>query len=342
VSGTTSMLPEATQHKAQSVTKPAALATPLVSVIIPVYNGEAYIAQAVRSALDQEHAAKEIIVVNDGSTDGTLAVLRSFGDAIRIVDQVNGGPPQARNAGLHVARGDYLAFLDADDVWVQGKLAAQVAHMQTHPEVGACYTRWHVWAPDAVGVFTLPEFARQPLLNVPVDPVRSGWIYGRLLFDCELLTTTVMIRRTVMQQVGEFDVGLWNGDDYDYWIRLSRAAPITCLDAPGAMYRVVPNSVSRKPRETNDEHVVITSALKRYGLTGPGGVHVDAAAMRKRIDGLVFQHGYTHLHRGNAAIALRSFAQNLRVRPWHAKLWLHAFTALIKLTRQRATQLLNR
>jgi len=176
------------------------------------------------------------------------------------------------------------------------------------------------------------------LRDVSVDPVRSGWIYGRLLFDSELLTTTVMIRRTVMQQVGEFDVGLWNGDDYDYWIRLSRAAPITCLGAPGALYRVVPNSVSRKPREVNDEYVVITRALQRFGLSGPGGVHVDAAAMRKRIDGLVFQHGYTHLHHGSAAIALRSFAQNLRLRPWRVKLWFHALTALFKLTRQGATR----
>ena len=308
---------------------------PLVSVVIPAYNCAAFVAQAVRSVLDQDHANKEVIVVNDGSSDGTLAVLQGFGDAIRVVDQQNGGPPRARNAGLQAARGEYIAFLDADDVWIQGKLSAQVAHMQAHPEVGTCYTRWHVWAPDADGVFRLPAFASQPLRDPAVDAERSGWIYGRLLFGSELLTTTVMIRSSVARQVGEFDVRLFNGDDYDYWIRLSRAAQISCLDAVGALYRVAPNSVSRKPRETNDEHMVISLALERFGLVGPDGSAVDPGAMRRRIDHLVFQHGYVHLLRGNPRTAMASFAQNLRDRPWSAKLWIHWLSALVKLTRQR-------
>jgi glycosyltransferase involved in cell wall biosynthesis len=309
----------------------------LVSVIIPVYNCQAYIAQAVRSALEQDHPSKEVIVVNDGSTDGTLAVLREFGDAIRVVDQPNGGPPRARNAGLRAARGDYVAFLDADDVWIQGKLSAQVAHMEAHPEVGTSYTRWHVWPPDADGAFTSPAFAARPLRDVPIDATRSGWIYGRLLFDSELLTTTVMIRMSVVRQVGEFDLKLFNGDDYDYWIRLSRVAQIACLDAVGALYRVVPNSVSRRPREVNYEHVVIAQAVQRFGLTAPDGVRVDPGAVRRRMDGLVFQHGYVHLRSGNAAIALRAFAQNLRLRPWRPELWVHAIGALFKLAVQRET-----
>lgn len=311
---------------------------PLVSVIIPVYNCEAYVAQAVRSALDQDHPNKQVIVVNDGSTDGTLAVLRQFGSAIDVVDQPNGGPPRARNAGLQAARGKYIAFLDADDVWVQGKLAAQVAHMEAHPEVGTSYTRWHVWDPGDDGVFRPPAFAAAPLRDVAIDTTRSGWIYGRLLFDSELLTTTVMIRKSVMDKVGEFDVRLFNGDDYDYWIRLSRVAPISCLDAVGALYRVVPNSVSRRPRETNDEYVVISQAVERFGLAAPHGATVNADAVRRRLDALVFQHGYTHLRRGSPSIALRAFSQNLRRRPWRPKLWVHLIDALFKLaTRREAT-----
>ncbi len=312
---------------------------PLVSVIIPVYNCQAYIAQAVRSALEQDHPNKEVIVVNDGSTDGTLAELEPFGNAIRVVDQPNGGPPRARNAGLQAACGEYVAFLDADDVWVQGKLSAQVAHMQAHPEVGTSYTRWHVWAPDTDGVFTPPAFASIPLRDVPIDAARSGWIYGRLLFDSELLTTTVMIRMSVVRQVGEFDLKLFNGDDYDYWIRLSRVAQIACLDAVGALYRVVTNSVSRRPREVNDEHVVIAQAVERFGLTAPDGAPVDPGAMRRRMDGLVFQHGYIHLRRGNPAIALRAFVKNLRHRPWRPKLWVLAIDALLKLAIRRSTSL---
>jgi glycosyltransferase involved in cell wall biosynthesis len=304
---------------------------PLVSVVIPAYNCQAYVAQAVRSALEQDYPNKQVIAVNDGSTDGTLAVLRGFGDAIQVVDQTNGGPPRARNAGLHAARGDYIAFLDADDVWVQGKLSAQVAHMEAHPQVGASYTHWHVWAPAADGVFTPPAFAAIALHDLTVDARFSGWIYGRLLFECELLTTTVMVRRALVQQVGEFDLNRFSGEDYDYWIRLSRVAPISCLNAVGALYRVVPDSVSRRPHETNNEHEVIAAAIARYGLTGPDGAVVDARAVRARMDSLVFQHGYVHLRRGNPATALRAFAQNLRARPWRPKLWLHAADALVKI-----------
>jgi glycosyltransferase involved in cell wall biosynthesis len=310
---------------------------PLVSVIIPVYNCQAYVAQAVRSALEQDYPNKEVIVVNDGSTDGTLAVLREFGNAIRVVDQPNGGPPRARNAGLQAARGDYIAFLDADDVWIQGKLSAQVAHMQAHPQVGTNYTQWHVWRPEANGVFIPPAFASIPLRDVPIDTKRSGWRYGRLLFGSEMLTTTVMVRRSVVDQVGEFDLDLFNGDDYDYWIRLSRTAEIACLDAVGALYRVVPNSVSRRPREINDEKVVITKAVERFGLTGPDGAPIDPRAMRRRMDGLEFQHGYVHLRSGDPCVALLSFARNLRLRPWRLNVWAHVFEALFKLAARRGT-----
>jgi glycosyltransferase involved in cell wall biosynthesis len=316
--------------------------SPLVSVIVPVYNCETYVEEAIRSVLEQDYPAKEIIAVDDGSTDGTLAVLRGFGDHIRVVAQPNGGPPRARNAGLREARGDYIAFLDADDVWLQGKLSVQVAHMEANPDVGVCYTGWHVWAPGHDGGFRRPEFAKQPLQSVPIDPIMSGWIYGRLLFECELLTTTVMIRASVARAVGEFDIRLFNGDDYDYWIRLSQAGKITRLDCIGALYRVVPNSVSRKPRTINDEHLVIQLALERFGLTGPDGAEVDPAAMASHMDALVFQHGYLHLKRGDPRIALRAFAANLRRRPWHPKLWYHTLTALAKLARSNEAAALTR
>ena len=303
---------------------------PLVSVIIPAYNCQALVAEAIDSALSQDHPAVEVIVVNDGSTDATIEVLRGFGDRIRIVDQANGGPPRARNAGLSAARGDYIAFLDADDVWVQGKLSAQVAHLQQHPEVGTCYTGWHVWQPSADGTFERPEFAQHRLRDVAIDDSKSGWIYGRLLFDCELLTTTVMIRASIARQVGEFDRRFFNGDDYDYWIRLSQAAKISRLDCLGALYRVVPNSVSRKPRVTNFELEVIQTALQRFGRSGPGGTEVAQAAIDRRIDGLIYQHGRLHLASGDAGLAFQAFAQNLRSDPWRPKLWLHALNALIK------------
>lgn len=309
---------------------------PLVSVIIPVYNGEAFIAEAVESALDQDYPHKEVIVVNDGSNDGTMQVLRRFGDRIRILDQVNGGPPRARNAGLAVAAGEYIAFLDADDVWLQGKLTAQVTHMEAQPGVAVSYFQWHVWASEAGG-YHRPEFSREPLRQVRVDDERSGWIYNRLLYDCELLTTTVMLRASVARKVGEFDVNLWCGEDYDYWLRMSQAGKISRLEPAGALYRVVPGSASRHARPINDELQVIQSNLTRFGLTDPSGAVVDKARLAMRLDALVFQHGYSHLHQGDPSIALEAFAANLRRRPFQPKLWLHACDAWLKRVRQPKT-----
>ena len=302
----------------------------LVSVIIPAYNCEKYIAEAVESVLAQDYPSVEIIVVNDGSTDGTMDVLRTFGDKVRIVDQTNGGPPKARNAGLLAAKGDYIAFLDADDVWLPQKISAQVAHLEANPDVGTCYCSWHVWPADKDGVFRKPTFYSQPFSDFSSISSKSGWIYDRLLFDCELLTTTVMIRSSVARRVGEFDVNLWNGDDYDYWIRLSQAAKISCLAPIGALYRVVEGSVSRRAKPINHELLVIKRAIGRFGLTDPAGTQIDADKISHRLDSLIFKFGYLHLRSGDPAVALSAFLENLQLRPLQPKIWLHVVEAFFR------------
>ena len=303
---------------------------PLVSVILPVYNGQTYLAQALDSALVQDYPNTEFIVVDDGSTDGTAEVLRGFGNRIHVLHQANGGPQRARNAGLAAARGEYIAFLDADDVWLQGKLSAQVAHLQANPEVGACCFRWHVWPTDSDGHFRLPEFAARPVSNVREDAQKSGWVYSRLLFDCELLTTAVMLRASTVHAVGVFDVDLPCGEDYDYWLRVSQVAPVSRLEPAGALYRVVAGSVSRRARRDNEELMVIQRAVQRFGLSDPAGNRVDETRLRERIQALIFQHGYLHLKRGDPAIALAAFKEVLRARPWRPKLWLLALGAWVK------------
>jgi glycosyltransferase involved in cell wall biosynthesis len=98
-----------------------------VSVLIPVYNGEAFIETAIRSALGQRGVSTDVIVIDDGSTDGTPAILRSFGSTIRVLRQANAGHVRARNNGARLARGDWFAFLDADDEWLPDKLSQQLA-----------------------------------------------------------------------------------------------------------------------------------------------------------------------------------------------------------------------
>ncbi len=303
----------------------------LVTVIIPVYNCAAYIAEAVDSALSQDDVATEIIVVNDGSTDNTLDVLARFRDRIHVIDQKNAGPPAARNAGLAAARGDYIAFLDADDVWIQGKLAAQVRHLDQHADVGTVFTHWHVWTAEPDGSFARRPEIESRRVSDEIDVANSGWLYNRLLFDCELLTTTVMLRGSMVRQLGGFDLSLFNGDDYDYWLRASRAGKVTKLASVGALYRILPNSVSRKPRDINFEYEVVSRAASRYGLVGPDGTTTTPADLQRRLEALELAHGYVHFLRGDPRVAYSAFRSALARDPARPRLWLHALRAGVKL-----------
>lgn len=303
----------------------------LVSVIIPAYNAAAYVAEAVDSVLAQDYPAVEVIVVNDGSKDDTLEVLKRYGERIRVIDQANAGPPRARNAGLAAVRGEFVAFLDADDVWLPTKLSAQVAHLQAHPDVGTVFTRWHVWPPGADGVFRVPVVSPVPVPGGPVVPEYSGWMYTRLLLECHLLTTTVMMRMSMVDEIGGFDVNLFNGDDYDFWLRASRFAKVDQLDGIGAYYRVVEGSVSRKARPVNFERVVIEQAVKRWGLAdAKSGNAMAPGVMQRHLDDLTIQFGYGHLVAGDPRVAWDSYAEVLARNPWRVSLWPAATRALVK------------
>ena len=304
--------------------------TELVSIIIPVFNCETYIVEAIESALAQTHHPIEIIVVNDGSTDGTMLALRSFGDRIKVIDQANGGVAKARNAGLAAAKGEYVAFLDADDVWLPGKVSAQVRSLDANPDVGACYVAWHVWSPDTDGSFHRPEFVFESVDSIRIDTKKSGFIYGRLIFDCEMLTTTVMIRSSIVRKIGEFNNNLKCGEDYDYWLRLSQITKINCLSCIYALYRVVVGSASRRAPSQNYELTVIKTAIERFGLTDSSGIKIDPKRIKKRMDTLVFRFGYIHLRQGDPSLAIAAFSESLRSRPLQPKIWLHVVEAFFR------------
>src|SRR4051812_6975653 len=163
--------------------------SPLVSVIVPAFNDERYLGEALKSALAQDYANKEIIVVDDGSTDSTPQILSTFSREIRVFRQSNGGAPVARNAAIAQARGKYLAFLDADDLWLPQKLSAQITYLEAHPDVGMVYSAWAEWRPDADGSFA-PSAPPHPAVDLEIERSSSGWLYNQLLLECVIHTTT--------------------------------------------------------------------------------------------------------------------------------------------------------
>ncbi|MCF8112160.1 MAG: glycosyltransferase family 2 protein, partial [Desulfobacteraceae bacterium] len=124
--------------------KNASSENPLISVVIPVYNRGAWIAEAVDSVLSQDYEPLELIVVDDGSNDATGEILSSYGSRIRVISQANAGVSAARNRGAAEAAGDWIAFLDSDDYWLSGKLSAQTAFFKKNPGIRICQTE-EIW-----------------------------------------------------------------------------------------------------------------------------------------------------------------------------------------------------
>lgn len=179
---------------------------PLTTCIIPVYNGAAFLAEAVTSALAQTHPAMEIVIVDDGSTDQTPEVARSFGDRVSYVHQANAGPAVARNTGLAAARGELVAFLDADDLWHETKVARQLAVLQAHPDLDFVVALVQNFWTDAVAN------ERENFRDHPRAKPLPGYVTG-----------TLLARRGVFDRIGGFDPGRPHTDATEWFLR-ARAA----------------------------------------------------------------------------------------------------------------------
>ena len=191
-----------------------------VSVVIPVFNGAPFVAKAVASVRAQAHGDVEILVVDDGSTDGTQEVLKRLeeSDGIRWFQRSHGGPARSRNFGIEAARGQYIALLDCDDVWLPGKLAAQLAIMRTRPEVGLVHTDFDVRFEDG----TLEE---RVIARSSREPMVQAFAGGHVA-----LPSTLLIRKSVLDQVGRLDPELYGSEDSDLTIRLFRVTSFECID----------------------------------------------------------------------------------------------------------------
>lgn len=195
-----------------------------VSVIIPCYNSERTIRRAIASVRAQGLDGIEIVVVDDGSSDDTCRVAQEADPDIRLVDlPVNSGVSHARNAGLAVARGRYVAFLDADDEWLPGKLERQLAVLRASSSVGLVAT--------AAEMIDEDEQRREPVFPRANVAVTGTEAWRALLAYPFVLTSAVLARADVLHRVGGFDENLPVGEDQDLWIRVALASEIAYVDA---------------------------------------------------------------------------------------------------------------
>jgi glycosyltransferase involved in cell wall biosynthesis len=185
---------------------------PLVSVVIPVFNGERFLREAVQSVLDQKYSPVEIIVVDDGSTDGSATVARSL-ETVRYLYQTNQGPAAARNRGIEQAKGSLIAFADADDLWPSGKLDRQLPYLISDPEIDIVLGR-----------------IQQVLLSETVDGPTQATEFGETGFSVNL--GSAVIRTSVFEHVGLFDETMRYSEDVDWFMRARESgAAIVTIDA---------------------------------------------------------------------------------------------------------------
>jgi len=200
-----------------------------VSVVIPTYNYGRYIAEAIDSALAQTYAPLEIIVVDDGSTDDTRAVLAPYGDKIRTICQQNAGVAAARNTGIAAARGEYIAFLDSDDLWHPRKLELQMARFDADPSLGLVHCGVEIFDSDGRTTGT-------------IEHGLDGRIAAALLrLDEEVLSapgTSIVVPRRVAEEVGGYDVRLAPSEDWDFCYRVAVRYPVAFVPELLVRYRL--------------------------------------------------------------------------------------------------------
>ena len=233
-------------------------ANPLVSVVVPVYNGSDYVVQGLNSILAQSYQPIEIIVIDDGSTDDTAEKLKSFGNKITWKTIPNQGPANARNQGLNLAKGQYIAFLDCDDVWFRNKIAKQIEALAAHPDAGFCCCNF---------------IGRRGPRNRLANNFKSLGIYEQLTFNVPVkepfrllmrenfigTASNVVVRRDVLERAGSFNTKYVNAQEFEFWLRCSLKTDFVILSEMLMFKRGHPHNWSGNKKRSYSYRKLVTA-----------------------------------------------------------------------------------
>lgn len=191
-----------------------------VSVVVPTYNRAGVLGRALDSVFSQTRQPEQVIVVDDGSTDGTSEVIKRDYPLVTWVRQTNAGVSAARNRGIAEASSEWIAFLDSDDEWKPGKLERQSDALRQHPSFHICHTN-EIWIRNGKRVNEGKRHAKS-----------GGWIFQRCLPLCVISPSSVIVRRALLEELGGFDESLPVCEDYDMWLRICSRHPVLFLEEP--------------------------------------------------------------------------------------------------------------
>lgn len=279
----------------------------LVSVIIPTYNRAHYIREAVESVLAQSYKNFEIIVVDDGSTDGTEEVLHPYRDSIRYFYQENQGASAARNLGIKNARGKYIAFLDSDDFWLPEMLEVQVGYLEAHPEAGMVHADFLI----------LDEGSNNPgpRKRTHSRPKPSGYIFPELFIENAVMNVCVIVRRASLEVTGLFDPEFRRAEDYHLWLRIARHFPIAYINRPLGICR---RHAGNTNRNMANHHLQALAAMEKMLHLNPEIANeIGSGTVRRGLFNRAFAVAYYLFDEGAYRNGRLYFAKALRLWPCH-------------------------
>ena len=296
---------------------------PRVSITIPTFNCARFLGRAIGSAFAQSYTDYEIIVVDDGSTDDTRQVLAEFGDRIRYFYQTNGGLSSARNLALSQARGEFIAYLDADDLWYPHRLATQVAFLDAHKECGFVHS-------DVTIIDEADEVIHHRYNAETGREVPQGYCVLNLLRRCHVQVPTVLERRECIERVGRFDGRLKTAQDYLHWIRIAMdGMAVGYIAEPLAMYRRTTSSLSSSARRVLDDYRIIFEglladrSLLRYGQEAVDVVRGQLYAGRREL-------AYLDRLEGRTSHSLRHTISLVRQWPLRTQLYMDMLKTCVR------------
>jgi glycosyltransferase involved in cell wall biosynthesis len=277
---------------------------PLVSALIPTFNSERTLAEAILSVLRQTIGDVEVIVVDDGSADRTVDIARQFETRhpgrVSCLQQNHAGPYLARNLAAQRARGKYLAFLDSDDAWLPDKLARQIAVMEANPDVVLCHT-----------AMIVVDSAGELVDTFPLDRRYQGQCFLRLLVANRLSTSSVLMRREFFHQLGGFDEEFPARGDWELWTRAARCGPLAGLSEPLVRYRVHPRRMSLDTDRMRSYHFAIIEKNARSYRDEP---HLSRLIRHARAEAYL-DYASDYLTAGRRREARRDVVLSLAHRP---------------------------
>lgn len=286
---------------------------PTVSTIIPAFNCEKYIKETVESVFSQTHKDIELIVVDDCSTDDTGKILKAFGPRVICVRQEkNAGPTIARNRGIEMAKGKYVAFLDHDDIWAPTKLEKQIGLLEGDPDVALVYSdSFSLNASDS----------KTGTLFRAVRPER-GFVFESLLFNHFIATSSVVIRKKVFDEIGKFNERYFISQDFDLYLRIAERHKIDFVDEPLFKYRAHPGGLSTKRRKlTLQEAIEISKRYRDKFLRSNPGL---ARKLDRRIAKYMFYISIWLLDSSNRREAAGWYLNSMKTKAFDYKIILGA------------------